>query len=166
MMADGACEVHVANIVATLCMIGDERAVDPVIAFFDSCDGHLSYARFAGIRSLLIHSGILAQKAGSDRLGRFLTDVVSRASRGTLPVNWTGPFGETAGELNSLLLKVGIWGLALSGADQVPSLFSEIAAEKRAYDGIATLLAEARSAYETVKQHGVVGYFQSNDVCG
>jgi hypothetical protein len=75
MLNDPAEEAYWPNIVVVLGMIGDERAVDPLISFIEADDqGDLSREHYAAKTSALMALGYLIDKSGNQKALDYLID--------------------------------------------------------------------------------------------
>ncbi len=57
MLADRSQENYWSNIIVTLCIIGDDKAVDPIIAFIKSSTGQLSHSQYTAKSSAIMALG-------------------------------------------------------------------------------------------------------------
>ena len=114
MLADPDEEAHWTNIIVTLGMLGDERAVDPLIAFLTKGEGELSQTRFRAKTSALMALGYLTNKTKNEKALTFLKESLNPDVWERRGVTWASPYHENIKDRNLHLSKMAILGLALS----------------------------------------------------
>lgn len=167
MLADPKEEAYRTTIVVTLGIIGDERAVDPLIAFLSQdVKGTLSHSEYTAKTSVLMALGYLINKSGSQKALTYLTDSLDPAVWAQRQVNWTSPYHTTMEDRNVQLSTMAILGLALSGhpaaAEALRSLQkpprTKAAEEFQAQ--VSQVVTEALKAHEMIAKQGLVEYYR------
>jgi hypothetical protein len=140
MLVDQKEEAHWANIAVVLEIIGDERAVDPLIAFIEKRgEKDMSRSVYVAKTSALMGLGYLINKTGNEKALNYL-------KQSSVPETWQArgiggisPFQASMEESNRDLSKYAIFGLALSGH---PSAAEHLQALQKPGD------TEARRAFQ------------------
>lgn len=169
MLTDPAEEEHWANIVVTLGMIGDERAVDPLIAFVEKdVGGTLSHSHYIAKTSAVMAMGYLINKSGSEKTLAYLKDSLKPEVWGDRKTTWTSPYHATVGDRNARMTKMAIVGLALSGhpaaAQALRSLQKPATTEagKRFQAQVSDVVSEALRSHEMISKEGLAGYYRKS----
>ncbi|HJQ83020.1 MAG TPA: hypothetical protein VKA21_03020 [Candidatus Binatia bacterium] len=115
MLADGAEESHWANVVVILGMLGDERALDPLLAVLETGDGPLSEARWRAAKSVPMALGYLVHFGGSQRALRYLVESLDPAVWPGRGIRWRSPLHADAAARDAHLTRMAVLGLALTG---------------------------------------------------
>ena len=147
-----------ANIAVTLSIIGDERAVNPLIDFVQGnlVDGNppdwLYHARANAVTAL----GYLVNKSDDEKALSYLLEWVDPESWRDVP--WLSDAEERRADLSTMA----ILGLALSGRDEAAvKLDSMLESESMHFrPGLTGLLEEAREALTTVSEVGLSEYYR------
>jgi hypothetical protein len=158
---------HWSNIVVVLGMIGDERAIDPIIAFIERDRGKISAVHYRAKTSSIMSLGYLLNKTGDRRALYYLTS-------GLEPKVWSeragvnlAPYQSTTTERNDDLAKYAILGLALSGhpgaeqalrALQTPTEDEE---QRKFRDQVSDLVAESLQEHQRIFRGGLSDYYRS-----
>jgi HEAT repeat protein len=165
MLADPKEEDYWPNIVITLGMLGDERAVEPLIKFLEQevPTGRLSRSHYIAKTGVVMALGYLINKSKSQKALTYLTDSVRPNIWKERKLSWTSPDGEA--EARDLQLsKMAILGLALSGHPSAAEILRSLQKpakteiEKRFQDRVRAVVAEALSAHKTISAEGLVSY--------
>lgn len=171
MLADPKEEAHWANVVVTLGIIGDERAVDPLIAFLRKGEkGTLSRSQYAARTSVLMALGYLINKSGSTKALTYLKGSLDPGVWGKRKVNWTSPYHASVDDRNVQLSTLAILGLALSGhpsaAEALRSLQkpAKTAAAKRFQDQVSETVKEALRSNKIIAKEGLAGYYRKQSL--
>jgi hypothetical protein len=169
MLADSKEEEYWSNIVITLGMLGDERAVDPLIRFLeqDLSGRPLSHAHYVAKTRVLMALGYLINKSGSQKALAYLKDSVKPTIWGERNTKWTSPYHAKADDRNQRLSKMAIIGLALSGhpaaAETLRSLqkpaISEV--DRKFQTQVSALISEALSSHERISREGLASYYRN-----
>jgi len=166
MLADPKEEDYWPNIVITLGMLGDERAVEPLIKFLeqDVPGGRLSRSHYIAKTGVLMALGYLINKSGSQKVLTYLRDSVKPNIWKERKLGWASPYDGDAEARDLQLSKTAILGLALSGhpsaAEALRSLQkpAKTEMEKRFQDRVSAVVAEALSAHRTISAEGLARY--------
>ncbi|WP_133511046.1 hypothetical protein [Candidatus Thiosymbion oneisti] len=160
MLKDPREQDYWSNIVATLGIIGDERAVEPMIAFIERLDeGTLNRSQRRAKTSAMMALGYLVNKSGNRRaLDYLITNL-------TLPVRTEGflveQFGATAErELN----KYAVMGLALSGNRKAAEALESIRNSPELSDDRAAqeMISEALATNKKIADKGLAEYYRTS----
>jgi hypothetical protein len=168
MLNDPAEQAHWANIVAVLGMIGDERAVDPLIAFIEAdFEGGLSRDQYAAKTSALMALGYLINKTGNQKALDYLKDSLAPETWAARDIAGIPPFQASTTERNWDFGKHAILGLALSGHPQAAlalrSLQQPAATEtRRAFQAqVSDLVSEALKEHQRITRQGLMDYYRT-----
>ncbi|MBI1345912.1 hypothetical protein GC163_06445 [bacterium] len=104
-----------ANIITTLCLIGDERSAASVMEFIMAGEGPLSDADYTAKKAALVHLGHLLQRYKNPEGFRLLQEVVRKDELLVSQLHWSPPKGKTAEYRNQQLRTMALYGLAYSG---------------------------------------------------
>lgn len=166
MLADRDEEEHWPNIVITLGMLGDERAVDPLIRFLEQGvpGRRLSRAHYVAKTGVVMALGYLINQSGSPKALAYLKDSVKPGIWRERNTNWTSPYHTTFDGRNLKLSKMAILGLALSGhpsaAETLRSLQKPAVSEvdRQFRTRVSAVVSEALSAHATISWEGLADY--------
>jgi HEAT repeat protein len=169
MLADPREEKYWPNIVATLGMLGDDRATDELIRFLerDIPGRPLSHPHYIAKTTVMMALGYIANKSGSPRALAYLKDSLSPGVWAARGINWISPYHATAEERNHQLSKMAILGLALSGdasaAEALRSLQRPAStdADRRFQEKMRHVVSEALSAHAIISRHGLLAYYRN-----
>ncbi|WP_133511045.1 HEAT repeat domain-containing protein [Candidatus Thiosymbion oneisti] len=170
---------HWSNIVVTLGMIGDESAVEPMIAFVERLkekgtpNRSQRRAKTAAVMSL----GYLINKSGSQRALDYLTTTLKpQAWTDSLPAA-AGPFAATTAEQDEDLGKYAAMGLALSGSRKAAEALkatqeslessdhpmalpmATVSAPRSGFD-VSEMVEEALRANQEIADKGLAEYYR------
>lgn len=167
MLEDPKEEAYRTTIVVTLGIIGDERAVDPLIAFLSrGVTGTLSHSEYTAKTSVLMALGYLVNKSGSKKALTYLMDSLDPAVWAKRKVNWTSPYQATMDDRNVQLSTMAILGLALSGQPAAAEALRSLqkaprtkAAEKFQAQ-VSQVVAEALKSHEMIAKQGLAEYYR------
>lgn len=163
MLQDPREDAHGPNIVATLGIIGDERAVQPLISFLEKeVEGPLSYSRYAAKTSVLMSLGYLINKSGNQQALNYLQGSLNPETWGGRRLNWRSPFHPTTAARDQQLIAVAIMGLALSGHPSARESLLEFRRGLGAKPEFEALVAEAIRANEQIAREGLAAYYRKN----
>lgn len=156
MLADPAEEQHWPNVVVTLGMVGDERAVEPLIEFLKrDVDGTLSHSHYIAKSSVVMSLGYVINKTGSQRALDFLADGAAPESWSRQPMRWTSPYHRTDAERNRQLATMSILGLGLSGHPTAAEILRQIPD----VDGVVKTALEA---HRQIAEIGLDRYYRDS----
>ncbi len=166
MLADPSEEEHWPNIVITLGMLGDDRAVDPLIRFLEQGipGRRLSHAHYVAKTGVVMALGYLINQSGSQKALAYLKGSVKPGVWRERNTNWTSPYHATFDARNLQLSKMALLGLALSGhpsaAETLRSLqrpaISEV--DRKFQTQVSAVVSEALSAHATISWEGLASY--------
>jgi HEAT repeat protein len=169
MLEDPKQEAHWANIAVVLEIIGDERAVQPLIAFIEKgVDGKMSNDFYTAKTSALMGLGYLVNKTGNENVLNYLKKGMAPQMWDAKAMNGISSFQASKAERNMDLSKYAVLGLALSGkpaaAEAIKSLQKPMAiAADRAFQAqMGDVVTEALKANEEISQKGLVMYYRKS----
>jgi hypothetical protein len=161
MLADHTEEAHWPNIVVTLGMLGDDRALGPLIQFLerDGAGGPLPQTQYAAKTSVLLSLGYLVNKTGNQRALSYLKDSLQPDVWRMRQVNWVSPYHNTV-ERNLQLSKMAVIGLGLSGYPSAAEALRSLQAPPTTEVGrrFNAVISEALSAHEAISKEGLAAY--------
>jgi len=163
---------HWPNIVVTLGMIGDDSAVEPMIAFIErSKKGALNRSQRRAKTAAVMSLGYLVEKSGSQRALDYLTTTLNPPA----PAVGAGPFAATTAEQDEDLSKYAVMGLALSGNRRAAAALKSIQARKsrdrrmtssmaaasasRSGPDVSEMVKEALRANQEIADKGLAEYY-------
>jgi HEAT repeat protein len=149
-------------------MIGDESAVEPLIAFIEDADdaGGLSREHYAAKTSALMALGYLINKTGNQRALDYLKESLDPHVWVVRDVAGTAPFQASMIERNHDLSKHAILGLAVSGhpeaAEALRSLQHPAQTDtQRAFQAqVSDVVSEALQEHQKVSSQGLAEYYR------
>lgn len=156
-------EAFLPEIVTTLCYIGSDTAVQPLIDFVQ---GPLhSQAAFNAKNAALIHLGDLVRASGSRAalafLARMAGDMAAaqavaapRAVQQGLEAAQAGVLPDTPDALAAELAVSATFGLALSGAPEAQQLVAQLQSSAQAFSAVNLAAAEAAGVAQQVQAAG------------
>lgn len=169
MLRDPREESYRANIVATLGMIGDPRAIQPLFELFSEGGDQLSDQEFKVRKTIVISLGYLLNRTENREALEFLLEGLNPESW-SKRAGWDSPEGMSEEHTQSQLTKMAIWGLALSGRPEArEALFSLQQAPLATFSEdtkslFLEVVREAIDTYSVVAEQGLLGFYQKGDV--
>ena len=167
MLGDTAEEAHWSNIVVTLCIIGDEKAVDPILAFIgEDVQGELSPSHYTAKTSAIMALGYLINKNGNKEALDYLKECLKPNVWADRKLAWTSPYQASVDDRNVQLSTMAILGLALSGnaeaADALRSLKepATTAMAREFQSQVSGVVDEALNAYDAIAKDGLAEYYR------
>ena len=167
MLEDTTEEAHWSNIVVTLCIIGDEQAVDPILAFISKdVQGDLSHSHYTAKTSAIMALGYLVNKSGSRKALDYLKDCLDPNVWAQRELDWTSPYQASVDDRNAQLSTMAILGLALSGnseaAEALSSLQAPAATEsaRQFQTQVGNVVSDALSAHQMIAKEGLIEYYR------
>jgi HEAT repeat protein len=149
-------------------MIGDERAVDPLIAFIeDDYEGGLSREQYAAKTSALMALGYLINKTGNQEALDYLVDSLAPETWVARDVAGIAPFQVSTTERNRDFSKHAVLGLALSGhpqaAQALRSLQQPAATEAQGtfQAQVSDVVSEALKEHQSISRLGLADYYRT-----
>jgi hypothetical protein len=167
MLEDRREQEHWTNIVGVLGMIGDERAVDPLIAFPGARgEDRLTRPQYVAKSSVPLALGYLVNKTGSQRALSYLIESLNPDVWTQRGVTWQSPYHATGVERNLQLTTGAVWGLAVSGRPEAASALRAVqadtsAAGKRLVAQIGVVVGEALVTHAQIARMGLAEYYRA-----
>lgn len=169
MLNDPAEEEHWANIVIVLGIIGDEHAVDPLIAFIEA-DYHddLSSEAYRAKTAALMALGYLINKTGNREAIAYLTTSLNPAAWEARDVVGIAPFQADTTERNDDLSKHAILGLALSGHPRAAQVLRSLQQPARLEtqsvfrNEVSDLVTDALKEHAKIARRGLASYYRTD----
>lgn len=168
MLANPGDEEHWPNVVVTLGMLGDARAVDPLIRFLEQdFDGTLSHAHYIAKSSVVMALGYLVNRSGNEQALQFLVESVDPDVWTRRGIRWLSPYHKTDLERNRQLTTMSILGLGLTGHPRAagvlrslqPGASSPQAVKlRREVPNADNVVAEAIKANAAIADRGLAAY--------
>lgn len=169
MLADQTEEEHWVNVAVVLEIIGDERAVDPLIAFIEKRgENDMSRSIYVAKTSALMGLGYLINKTGNEKALNYL-------KQSSVPETWQArgiadisPWQASMEERNRDLSKYAIFGLALSGhasaAEHLQALQRPGDTEaRRAFQReVRDVVSEGLKTNREIARDGLATYYQKS----
>lgn len=169
MLEDPTQEAHWANIAVVLEIIGDERAVDPLLTFIEKgVEGKMSRYHYVAKTSALMGLGYLVNKTGNEKALNYLKGSVIPETWESKKITGISPFQASMAERNTDLSKYAILGLALSGnpsaAETIRSLQKPMDTEtKRAFQAqVSDVVSDALKTNEEISREGLTNYYRKS----
>ena len=160
--------VYLPTLVGTLGVIGDTRAIRPLINFIERGRGRLTDDQYGGKKAALLALGHIANKHLSDRAVTsqtidYLTQGLDPAYWGRV-LNWQLPYEGSRETRNWQMVKAAAWGLGLSGHNQGAQVLQQRLERARAADSnvppdLPDLLQAAFTANGVVARTGLRNYY-------
>lgn len=163
MLADPAEEMWWTNIVGVLGIIGDERAVQPLIDFAEaSVDGETSPAVYRAKTAVPMALGYLVNRSGSQAAQDYLIESLDPDAWNRRGVGWTDPFLPTAEERNVQLTTMAAMGLALSGTPEAAAALRTMAdtMSPTLTAQMGDAVSDALEVHEQVSEMGLAEYYR------
>ena len=167
MLQDPKEETSWANIVITLGMIGDERAVDPLIAFLSKEEPEpLSHAIYTAKSSVPMALGYLINKSGNKKALAYLKDHVYPDGWEKDQLKWRSPYHANTEARDQQLSTMCVLGLALSGHPEAKEALREMKkpaktdAAVKFQRQVGGIVDEAIQANDTIAKEGLGGYYR------
>ena len=153
-----------ANIVKLLGIIGDPRAVDPLIKVIEDGQGVLKPSEYGAKKTAIVSLGDVIRKSqnpndpavlkANDYLARGLDPAIWSQR-----VQWEGPFIKDVNQRNWQLTKSAIWGLASTGKAEAGQALEALEAKLPKMGEVPPdlrgILKEAKTALNAVRAGGV-----------
>jgi PBS lyase HEAT-like repeat len=165
-LADPGQETSWSNAVTTLGMIGDPRAVDPLIVFVSRGSGLLTSSQYAAKTSAVLALGYVVNRSQDQKALTYLGEGTNPEVWRKRQLGWASPYASTEDARNLQLAEMAILGLALSGQPSAAETLRELQARgtasgadpvQRRLGGLAT---EALREHAVVATKGLGGYYR------
>jgi hypothetical protein len=167
MLGDPAEQVYWPNIVITLGVIGDDRAVDRLLRFVNAPEERqLSDNEFRAVTSAIMALGYAVNRTGNQKALAFLKESVDPAVW-TQRIRWKSPFHGSEEARNFQLSTSAVLALGLSGnasaAETLRSLQAQPATEtaRRFQAQASDSITEALNANQTISSVGLAAYYRN-----
>jgi hypothetical protein len=151
-----------ANIVALLGIIGDPRAVDPMIKVVEEGNGVLTRSEYAAKKSALAFLGAVVRKdkdltnPATAKAFNYLKQGVEDPMIWSQRVQWTGPFSDDKLQRDWQLTKSATWGLVKTGkpeaAQSIGVLQQKLDSLPQVPADVKGVLTEARAALKVLSE--------------
>lgn len=166
MLEDTAEETHWSNVVVTLCIIGDETAVDPILAFIAKDQGELSHSHYKAITSAVIALGYLVNKTGNQKALDYLMACIDPNVWEERKLSWTSPSQASVAARNQQLSTVAILGLTLAAkpeaAEALRTLQQPATTEsaKQFQAQVSNMVSDALNDLDMIAKDGLAEYYK------
>ncbi len=165
MLADTSEAPYWANVAVTLCIIGDESALDSLIGFIESdAPGELSDAVYRAKSSAVMALGYLINKTGNERALNYLVESAQPANWEAKNLTWRGPFQPNMDTRNVNLSTMAMLGLALSGRPEAAEALRTLSPDNFPRDfqpQVSGLIEVALEAHQQIAEQGLATYYQN-----
>ncbi len=147
------------NIVTTLGMIGDEKALQPLIQFIArGSDAELSPTHYKAISAAIGSLGYLLHETGNREILLYLRDSLEPAAWTDRIPSWSSPFHATSEERDVQLSIMAIIALGLSGHPEADEALRALQGQQL-QSKTGPVVAEALRAHEIISEQGLFGYY-------
>lgn len=167
MLADPHEEQAWRNIVIVLGMLGDERALTPLITLIEqNPEGELDYLQYDAKTNAIFGLGYLVNKSGNQKALSYLQEGLNPSAWTARGITWTSPEHETAAERNRDLSRVAIIGLGLSGDPSAAEALRALLTAAPTPTGsgfrqqMSGVIWEALRANRRIAEEGLARYYQ------
>jgi hypothetical protein len=157
------------NIVIVLGMLGDDRAVTPLISLIEqNSGGQLDDFRYEAKENAILGLGYLVNKSGNHKALTYLKDGLDPSSWAERGIAWTSPEHETAAERNRELSRLAIIGLGLSGDRSAEEALAELLTPTPTLIGrefreqMSGVIWEALRANRKIAEQGLAKYYRTS----
>ncbi len=155
--------VYLPTVVGTLGVIGDPRAVQPLIAFVERGTGRISDELYGAKKAALLALGHITNKSPSPQAVDYLTRGLDPAHWNSV-LRWQLPYDAPAGTRNWQMVKASAWGLGVSGkpegARPLQSALERFRAERAASPpDLPDLIQDAMNTNATVRRIGLRAFY-------
>jgi len=166
MLKDPNEKAYRSNIIVTLGIIGDDRALEPMLKVLESDGDQLKPEDFAAKSSVLMSLGYLINKSQNEKALAYLKSH-------TTPEGWQGSKLTTAeglqastDERSQQLSTLAVIGLALSGHPEAKNILRSLGENVKAMGTttfarqMSSVVDEAMKAHEAIAKEGLAAYYQ------
>jgi hypothetical protein len=169
MLNDPAEQQYWPNIVVVLGMIGDQRAVDPLISFIEAHalpDG-LSRRHYAAKTSALMALGYLVNKSGDRKALDYLKASATPDAWAAKDISGIAPFQRSVSERNRDFSKYAILGLALTGSPEAAQVLRQLqvpaaSPTTREFQAqVGDVISEALRENQKISEQGLMNYYRA-----
>ena len=168
MLSDRSQVNHWPNVVVTLCIIGDDRAVDPILDFIKGGTGQLSPAEYTAKSSAVMALGYLVNKSGNAKALDFLKTSLDPDAWAERRMGWSSAYHASVADRNMQLSTMAVLGLALSGKPEARDALLSLqrtpktAGAKRLQAQAYDTISEALGANQMIADQGLAEYYRQN----
>ena len=165
MLGDTTMTPYWANIAVTLSIIGDERAVEPLIAFIETgADGTLDEAVYRAKSSTVMALGYLINKTGNEQALDYLVNSLNPEVWGSSrDVQFRSEFQASTDERDANLSTMAMLGLALSGRPEAAEALRSVSVPRfgQGFQAQVTSIRDAAlEALQEIQDEGLEGYYE------
>ena len=163
MLADRDESPYWANVTVTLCIIGDESAVDPLIEFIKKDDGTISDEVYRAKSSTVMALGYLINKTGNETALTYLIDSLDPQAWTRRGVRYRGRFQASTEARDTQLSTMAMLGLALSGRPEAAEALRNVPLRRFPGDFQAQASGAAEAALEAhqqIAEDGLAEYYK------
>lgn len=159
LLRDSKEEDYWTNIVVALGMLGDARAIDPLIDFLEQDHGgRLSAPQYLAKSAVVMAIGYIIQKSRNEKALAFLIDGTAPQSWTRRGLHWSSPYHWSEAERNRQLSTMSILGLGLSGHPDAAQHLRSLKQEYRSKGLDDGAIQEALKANTEIARKGVALY--------
>lgn len=165
MLADPNEEPYWPNVVITLGMLGDARAVEPLIEFLGKDTGkQLSRSHYIAKTGVVMALGYLINKKENQKALAYLQDSVKPEIWAKRKVSWASPYHANLDDRNNQLSKMAILGLALSGHPSARETLQALQrpgisqADRKFQSRVGNVISEALNEHDKIAREGLINY--------
>lgn len=152
-----------ANIVVTVCIIGDPEYVDPLISFINSDEGTLSDEVYRAKSSAVMALGYLINRSGDEKALSYLIDSLDPDAWTQREVQYRGPFQANTAARDANLSTMAMLGLALSGTEEAAEALrgmTKTGFEAMTEENVTVLVDGALETHEQIAAEGLAEYYR------
>jgi hypothetical protein len=167
MLADPREEQAWPNIVVVLGMLGDERAVTPLISLIERGSREVvNYSEYEAKKNAIFGLGYLINKTAHQEAFNYLRDGLTPTVWSERGVTWISPDHETAAERDRELSRMTIIGLGLSGDPAGEEALRELLTsaltlpEREFREQMSGVISEALKANQRIAEEGLAEYYR------
>ena len=171
MLDDSRDEQYWTNIVVTLGMLGDSRAVDPLINFITRSEerSELSPPQAVAKTSAVMSLGYIVNKTGKGQALTFLAEGIDPQVWENRNIQWSSSLYPSMRERNTQLATMSILGLAISGRPEAKKILRDLQhpVDPRSMDvrqklpGIENVVEDALKEHAKISRDGLKKYDES-----
>ncbi|MDN5211635.1 hypothetical protein QQ020_06225 [Fulvivirgaceae bacterium BMA12] len=169
MLSDSSNIAYWPNIVVTLGIIGDERAVTPIINLIKQDQtGTLSQELYNTKTSAIMALGYLVNKTGNQEALNFLKECLKPHAWDESQPNWNSPYQKAKSDRNMQLSSMAILGLTLSGHPEAIEALKSLKTpkdseeEKVFQSQVSNMLDQAIGDCEEISEKGLLEYYRTS----
>jgi len=167
MLEDRREQEHWTNVVGLLGMIGDARAVEPLIAFAAArTEETLSPAEYRAKSTVPLALGYLLNGTANERALSYLIEGLNPSVWAQRGVTWRSPFHRTDVERNLQLTATAVLGLAVSARPEAALALRAVQSDtsavgKQLQAQVGEVVSEALETHAQIARMGLVEYYRA-----